>query len=89
MFDDDGFDGLVIKIEFAGVEEVATDDTTLVVVAAGESWDALVARAVNEKFWGIENLSGIPGTVGGAVVQNIGAYGAAPLADARMGRGVG
>jgi UDP-N-acetylmuramate dehydrogenase len=45
--------------------------------AAGVSWDELAARAAHEGYWGIENLSGIPGTVGGAVVQNIGAYGAA------------
>ena len=73
LIDDGGFDGLVVKVEIAGVEE---KDTTLV-AGAGESWDALVERAVQKKLWGIENLSGIPGTVGGAVVQNIGAYGAA------------
>jgi UDP-N-acetylmuramate dehydrogenase len=70
---DAGFDGLVIKIELAGVEEEG--DTFI--AAAGESWDALVERAVSKNLWGIENLSGIPGTVGGAVVQNIGAYGQA------------
>jgi UDP-N-acetylmuramate dehydrogenase len=72
LVSDDGFDGLVIKIEITGVKQ---DDTTLV-AGAGESWDALVARAVDEGLWGIENLSGIPGTVGAAPVQNIGAYGA-------------
>lgn len=70
---DEGFDGLVIKIEIQGVER---QGTTLI-AGAGESWDALVERAVAEDLWGVENLSGIPGTVGGAVVQNIGAYGAA------------
>jgi UDP-N-acetylmuramate dehydrogenase len=49
----------------------------VIVAAAGEVWDALVECCVSEQLWGIENLSGIPGTVGGAVVQNIGAYGAA------------
>jgi UDP-N-acetylmuramate dehydrogenase len=44
---------------------------------AGLSWDALAARATREGWWGIENLSGIPGTVGASAVQNIGAYGAA------------
>ncbi len=73
LIDDAGFDGLVIKVELAGVEE---EETTLI-AAAGENWDALVARAVAKNLWGIENLSGIPGTVGGAVVQNIGAYGQA------------
>jgi UDP-N-acetylmuramate dehydrogenase len=71
LVSDAGFDGLVIKIEFSGVE---LEDSTLI-AAAGESWDGLVARAVDEGLWGIENLSGIPGTVGAAPVQNIGAYG--------------
>ena len=68
---DAGFDGLVIKIEMTGVE---LDEETLI-AQAGESWDALVAHAAREGLWGIENLSGIPGTVGAAPVQNIGAYG--------------
>ena len=45
-------------------------------VTAGVSWDRLVSQTVQNNLWGIENLSGIPGTVGGAVFQNIGAYGA-------------
>jgi UDP-N-acetylmuramate dehydrogenase len=73
LFDDAGFDGLVIKIEVLGVEQ----KKNIFVAGAGESWDALAARAVQSSLWGIENLSGIPGTVGGAAVQNIGAYGAA------------
>ena len=71
LVDDAGFDGLVIKVEITGVEE----QENVYIAGAGESWDALVLRAVEKKLWGIENLSGIPGTVGGAVVQNIGAYG--------------
>lgn len=67
-----GFDGLVIKLEFSGV--VREGDT--LIAGAGESWDALVERAVREGLWGLENLSGIPGSVGAAPVQNIGAYGA-------------
>lgn len=73
LIDDVGFDGLVIKIELTGVEE---KEHTLI-AAAGENWDALVERAIKKNLWGIENLSGIPGTVGGGVVQNIGAYGQA------------
>lgn len=69
---DEGFDGLAIRLELKGVRR---EGTTLI-AAAGESWDALVARAVAEGLWGLENLSGIPGTVGAAPVQNIGAYGA-------------
>jgi UDP-N-acetylmuramate dehydrogenase len=45
-------------------------------VSAGAIWDDVVAYAVEREWWGIENLSAIPGTMGGAVVQNIGAYGA-------------
>jgi UDP-N-acetylmuramate dehydrogenase len=73
LIDDNGFDGLVLKVELAGVEERGST----FIAAAGENWDALVERAVNKNLWGIENLSGIPGTVGGAVAQNIGAYGQA------------
>lgn len=45
-------------------------------VDAGTQWDTLVQYAVENNLWGVENLSAIPGTVGGAVVQNVGAYGA-------------
>ncbi|HWB33880.1 MAG TPA: FAD-binding protein, partial [Candidatus Paceibacterota bacterium] len=72
LVSDAGFKGMVIKIECMGVEQ----DGDTFIAAAGESWDGLVARAVRGHWWGIENLSGIPGTMGGAVVQNIGAYGA-------------
>ena len=70
---DTGWSGLVIKIELKGVEI----ENNVLIAGAGESWDGVVAKAVQEGLWGVENLSGIPGTVGGAVVQNIGAYGAA------------
>lgn len=78
VIDDSGFDGLVIKIEIQGIEVAqSTDGVVVVVTGAGESWDALVERTVQEGLWGIENLSGIPGTVGGAAAGNIGAYGQA------------
>jgi UDP-N-acetylmuramate dehydrogenase len=73
LISDLGFEGLVIQIHIKGIE---VEEDTLI-AGAGEEWDALVERAVTEGMWGIENLSNIPGTVGGAVVQNIGAYGAA------------
>jgi len=73
LFADAGFDGLVVKIEVAGIERRGDE----YVAGAGEPWDALCARAAADGLWGIENLSGIPGTLGGACVQNIGAYGAA------------
>ncbi|OGC87953.1 UDP-N-acetylenolpyruvoylglucosamine reductase [Candidatus Adlerbacteria bacterium RIFOXYC1_FULL_48_26] len=74
LIPDEGFDGLVIKIE---IKNGITVDGASVAASAGESWDELVAFCVERGLWGIENLSGIPGTLGGAVVQNIGAYGAA------------
>lgn len=78
VIDDGGFDGLVVKIEIKGIElEPAVGAEVVVTVGAGESWDALVARTVEQGLWGMENLSGIPGTVGGAVSGNIGAYGQA------------
>ena len=75
LVDDAGFDGLVIKIELSGIEIQKEDEQATLIAGAGERWDALVARTVKENLWGVENLSGIPGTVGGACVQNIGAYG--------------
>lgn len=75
---DEGWAGIAVKIELRGITFAETaHDTVQLVAAAGESWDAVVEHAVTEQVWGIENLSGIPGTCGGAVVQNIGAYGAA------------
>src|SRR3989344_7365215 len=81
LVSDAGFDGLVIKIEMMGVDPVKSSDDhgagkVLLIAGAGESWDALVERAIQSGVWGIENLSGIPGTVGAAPMQNIGAYGA-------------
>ena len=73
---DDGFPGTVVKIATRGVS-VDQDDCSgaTVTVAAGESWDALVGRAVDEGWVGVEALSGIPGSVGATPVQNVGAYG--------------
>ncbi len=77
LVDDAGFDGLVLKVELQGVDVDKNEKEVRITASAGEVWDEVVARAVGEDAWGIENLSGVPGTVGGAVVQNIGAYGAA------------
>lgn len=68
---DEGFDGVVIKIAITGIEE--RDGTFH--VGAGEDWDGFVRHAVARNHSGIECLSGIPGTVGGTPVQNVGAYG--------------
>jgi UDP-N-acetylmuramate dehydrogenase len=73
---DAGFPGFVLKIGIAGVSQVnASDETVIYEAGAGEDWDAFVARAVGENCAGLECLSGIPGTVGGTPVQNVGAYG--------------
>ena len=75
LISEKGFDGLVIKVELVGVafEEEAGD--VVATVASGENWDTFVAETVKRGLYGLENLSGIPGSVGGAPVQNIGAYG--------------
>jgi UDP-N-acetylmuramate dehydrogenase len=69
---DDGFDGLVIRIALRGIKQ---KDDGVIVAAAGEEWDPFVCRCVEYRLAGIECLSGIPGTVGGTPVQNVGAYG--------------
>jgi len=70
------FAGCIIKPEIKGIELVSVNAEHAVVrVGAGEVWDDLVGYCVENGFWGLENLSGIPGTVGASPVQNIGAYG--------------
>jgi UDP-N-acetylmuramate dehydrogenase len=72
----DDFRGLVLKINFKGIEEHFTnEESVLISVAAGESWSELVAYCVKKGYGGLENLSLIPGSVGAAPMQNIGAYG--------------
>jgi UDP-N-acetylmuramate dehydrogenase len=72
---DDGWPGRVVLLRSRGVAVEAEGDTRTLTVEAGESWDALVARAAAEGWAGIEALSGIPGLVGATPVQNVGAYG--------------
>jgi UDP-N-acetylmuramate dehydrogenase len=73
---DAGFNGLVLHVALKGIEEQdVADERVLIRAAAGEDWDGLVQRAVEENCAGIECLAGIPGTVGGTPVQNVGAYG--------------
>ncbi len=73
---DEGFAGSVVRIATSGVA-VGGDACggVEVVVEAGEAWDALVEQAVRSEWIGFEALSGIPGTVGGTPIQNVGAYG--------------
>lgn len=72
---DSGFPGLVVKMGLLGITESKRSDKRIFEAGAGEDWDKLVALAVAGECAGIETLSGIPGTVGGTPVQNVGAYG--------------
>ena len=73
MVADEGFDGTVIQVATRGVSRDAGPGG--LTVAAGEDWDALVARTVAEGLAGLECLSGIPGLAGATPIQNVGAYG--------------
>lgn len=72
---DEGYEGVVILMRIPGVTFFTDAGATHVRAGAGISWDTLVQEAAGRGLWGIENLAGIPGTVGAAPVQNIGAYG--------------
>ena len=71
------FAGTLLKPVGKGIKiKAQIDDSVIVEAEAGVEWDDLVAWSVERDLWGMENLSLIPGTVGAAPVQNIGAYGA-------------
>lgn len=72
---DSGWPGLVLRIAIGGLNSECSGNTILFTVGAGHSWDAFVAQAVAQNCGGVECLSGIPGSVGGTPVQNVGAYG--------------
>jgi UDP-N-acetylmuramate dehydrogenase len=65
----------VIHNAIKGVRYEAGEEVVELVVGAGEVWDELVADSVAHGYWGLENLSSIPGTVGATPIQNVGAYG--------------
>lgn len=70
------FDGLVIKMEITGIQKMQeTPSDVILQVGAGENWSHFVSYCVHKSWGGLENLSLIPGTVGAAPIQNIGAYG--------------
>lgn len=75
VISDAGWPGLVLKIALTGIAERRAGARLFFEAAAGEDWDRFVAHTVARDCAGIECLSGIPGTVGGTPVQNVGAYG--------------
>lgn len=73
---DEPYNGLIIHNKLKGFEIVSdTPQTTVIKLGAGEIWDDVVRRSVEMNLTGIEAMSAIPGTCGGAPVQNVGAYG--------------
>ena len=76
LISDAGFAGTVIRVENKGnAREYDACSGGMIEVAAGEDWDEFVELSIKEGFADLESLSGIPGTIGGAPIQNIGAYG--------------
>jgi UDP-N-acetylmuramate dehydrogenase len=75
LISDDGFAGLVLHPELEGIRTVHQGQKRIYEVAGGEDWDQFVQRTVADGCAGVECLAGIPGTVGGTPVQNVGAYG--------------
>lgn len=68
------FKGLIIQNSILGIEKKETKTHNVLFVGAGEDWTNFVSATTKHQAVGLENLSLIPGSVGGAVVQNIGAY---------------
>lgn len=75
LINDDGFNGLVVLNKIKGMESRSEDNHVFLTVYSGDDWDGFVKYCVQNNLQGIENMSGIPGTVGASPVQNIGAYG--------------
>ena len=73
---DEGFPGLVLLMRIADITFETQDTRVLITVGAGFTWDDFVSQTIERQLTGLECLSGVPGTVGGAVVANLGAYGA-------------
>ncbi len=73
---DEGFSGLILVNKIMGRDIVSEDNHSVTIkVGGGENWDKLVEWSVDKKLTGIEYMSLVPGTVGAAPVQNVGAYG--------------
>lgn len=72
---DSGWPGIVVRVAISGLTHESSASDVVFSVGAGYEWDAFVAQAVAHNCAGVECLSGIPGSVGGTPVQNVGAYG--------------
>src|SRR5579863_4085042 len=75
VISDAGWPGLVLKIGITGINHRHGHDEVIFEAGAGEDWDKFVGMVVAHNIAGLECLSGIPGSVGGTPVQNVGAYG--------------
>jgi UDP-N-acetylmuramate dehydrogenase len=76
LISDSGFAGTVVRIETTGNSyEIDACSGGTLTVSAGSDWDEFVALTIDKGLANLESLSGIPGTIGGAPIQNIGAYG--------------
>ncbi|HEX8172773.1 MAG TPA: UDP-N-acetylmuramate dehydrogenase [Thermoanaerobaculia bacterium] len=75
LISDEGFNGLVVRLELRGITIESDDRSVMVKVAAGEPWDDFVRMTVERGWAGVECLSGIPGSTGATPIQNVGAYG--------------
>lgn len=75
VWQDSGFDGLVLVNKIPGLEIKQEADSYIVKIGAGEVWDEVIGKLVDQDLSGVEQLSLIPGTVGATPVQNVGAYG--------------
>lgn len=75
LVSDSGFPGVVLHVALRGIEQQSLGSVTRFSVAAAEDWNTFVSQAVDQNCGGIECLAGIPGSVGGTPVQNVGAYG--------------
>lgn len=75
LISDAGLPGTTLQLQNTQIELKQEDDAQLVIADAGVAWDDLVQYAIKNNLWGIELTSGVPGTVGAAVVGNIAAYG--------------
>ena len=72
---DEGHEGLVLIMNIKGLHVIETGSVVELGACAGENWDGIVKYAIENGLYGIENLSGSPGSVGATPIQNIGAYG--------------